>query len=167
MVVDDNNVDPLGAELRDGADGDGAAVNGDEEVGALARGAFFHAAFEGGFVEAVTFGGATGDEALRVESVGLEDFFKDGDGAGAIDIVVTVDDNAFLLVDGLEETRGSELHLGNEEGVGEIFEPGAEKGLYFGRIGETSLGEDVLEAEGELALGLVGRGFKEFPKAGA
>ena len=76
VVIDDDDIDALGAKHGDFVDGDGAAIDGDEEVG---FGALAHAAFEGGDAEAVPFGTAAGGEVARFEAVGAEDPPHEGD----------------------------------------------------------------------------------------
>lgn len=150
MVVDDDDIDAVVAEGFDFVEGDGAAVDGDEEVG---FGAFLHAAVDGGGGEAVAFGGAFGDEVPGFDAVGVEDTAHDGDGGDAIDVVVAEEEDFFFAVDGEEDALDGEVHFMDFERVGEVAEAWAEERFEVFSGGEAALADEVFEDWGERACG--------------
>jgi len=142
VVIDDDDIDALGAKHGDFVDGDGAAIDGDEEVGFRA---LVHAAFEGCDAEAVSLGAAAGDEVAWFEAIGAEDPPHEGDRGDSIDVVIAVDTYTFLTISGEEEAFDGFAHAGDEEWIGEVAEAWIEETFEVGAGRDASLEDEVFE----------------------
>ena len=138
VVVDDDHVH---AELAGACDlghaGD-AAVERDEEAGALAGDAF-----DGAEVEPVALVDAVRDVGPGWSADGVEEEGEKRGGADAVDVVVAVEGDLLCLDDGAGEPLDGRGHALHPEGVGEVGELVGEEPGGVLRIGDAAGNEDA------------------------
>jgi len=122
-----------------GGVGGDAAVDGDEEFGALVG--------EGvncGFVEAIALVEAVGDVGVDCGfwCDGVEDVVEDCGGGDAVDIVIAEDGDFFVFVDGGEDSLGGFVEVWDEGGVVEGCEGWVEEIVGGFLVVEISGGHD-------------------------
>ena len=123
--------------MRDFVDGAGAAVDGDEEGGAVAV-----ESRDGGRVEAVAFAEAIGDigddaGAQRAQRLGHE-----GDGGDAVDVEVAEDGDRLAGRRGAGEAGDGFVDIGQREGVALVV--AVEECLRLGSGGDAAAFEEAL-----------------------
>ena len=112
-MVDDDDV---GAERARGGqrlEAGGAAVDRDDQAGAVAR-----QALDGVAAGAVALRHAVGDVDARGEPVRGEEAMHERGRAGAVDVVVAEHDDRLLALDRVGEARGAFVHVTHGAGIG-------------------------------------------------
>lgn len=111
VVIGDDEVDAEVFGFDCGVDGGDAAVDGDDD---LCSG--LGECFDCGFVEAVAFIDAVGDVGgdLSVWCDDSEHVDEDGGGGDAVDIVISEDDDGFVVGDCFEDAIGGFVEVGDE-----------------------------------------------------
>ena len=113
VVIDDDDVAAELAGARQRLAAGGAAVDGDDELGAV-----LDEPFDGRRVRAVAFEQAVGDVDARLQPVMREEAAHQSGGRGAVDVVVAEDGDRLALLDRIGETRGRRLHVAHAVGIG-------------------------------------------------
>ena len=136
MVVTDDEVDPTLVGIVDAFVGLDAAVEGDDQLEAIFGGIVD--AFEG---DAVAFLIAVGD--VKLDFLLLEERLEIGVdhryGRGAVNIVIAVNQQLFIVVDGLQHAVDSLVHVLHEERIMQLGERGTEESLGFLVVGDSAL----------------------------
>ena len=148
VVVGDDEIDIFVAKRFCFVEGGDAAVDGDDEFGAGVG-----ELFEGFGVEAVAFFEALGDVVVDVAAEEGDGVPEDGGGGDAVDVVVAVDDDFFLVADGLVDALGGFEDAGEEGGLMEMVEAGGEEGRAVGGAGDAAIEEDLGDEGGGFEAG--------------
>ena len=106
VVVGDDKVYPLRAQIFRLFDCGDAAVHGDDEVGTTVR----NDAFECPDVHSVSVRQTVGDEIVRVRTFGAQREHKYGYGADAVAVVVAENEYLFSVLDGTPHSFGGFAH---------------------------------------------------------
>ncbi len=152
VVVGDDDVNVMAAGEGDGFEGGAAAVDGDEEICAVVDGGL-----DGVAVEAVAFIDAVGDVGMDIGGGGGEGVPEHGGAGDAIDVVVAVEGDFFLVADGGGDAVGGDVDVGEEGRGGEIFELGIEEGEGGGGVGDAAVEEEAGDEGGDLEFAGEGR----------
>jgi hypothetical protein len=146
MMVQNDGVDALLEEPVDGGEGSGTAVNGEKKFGGKFSETILHAFL----AQAVAFVHAVGQVEMHLPAEGGKDFIKERGGGDAVDIVVAKDNEGFFFFSRKEKAVHCGVHVGQQKGIGELFETGLE---------EFRDGVGFAEAAIQKALGEEGGGF--------
>jgi len=138
MVIDDDDVDTLGAEPGDLLDSGGAAIDGDEERGFV----FLDAPFNAVLAEAVAFLHAEREESLDLGTELFQDTPEERAGGDAIHIVIAEDDHFFARGDGAEDALGCDFEIGELERIAEGLQARIKERADLIRGVETALPEE-------------------------
>jgi hypothetical protein len=153
VVVQHDDVDAALAQRGDGGDGVRAAVHGEEQGSGELREAMLDAVV----AEAVTLVHAMREVVLDVPAERTEHFEQQGGRGDAVHVVIAENDEGFVAVAGLEQALDSGAHVGQEERVGQLLEPGLEEagdGGWFAQATiQQALGEQRRDIEGGRQLG--------------
>ncbi len=136
VVVGDDEVAASGLGFAGGNGGGDAAVDADDEI--VLVGEFG----DGVAVEAVALFEAVGEVGGEA-NVGLEcvkQVPEDGGGGDAVDVVIGVDDDGLVALEGVEDASRGLVEVGHEGGIVEI----AERGVEEAGIGDAAGGEDAI-----------------------
>ncbi len=159
VVVGDDEVDAELFGFGCGVDGGDSAVDGDDDLcSGLCE------CFDCRFVEAVAFFDAVGDVGgdLCVWSDDSQHVDEDRGGGDAIDIVISEDDDGFIVGDGVEDALSGFIEVGDQRRVVESGEGRGEECFGGLSVVEVACGEDAVN-EGE---GGVGEGSGGVPVSG-
>jgi len=160
VMVEHDHVDASIAEGANLFGRRGAAVHRQDQGGRM----FGEAALDSLVIETVSVIDPVGEKGVRFQAESPQETVEQGQGGHAIDVVVSVEHHGFLPVDGLEDALHGRLHLRQQEGIGEILEPGMEEFLDLGRGRQAALEEKPHDQRRELEVpgegtGLLGIGL--------
>ena len=89
---------------------------------------------------------------MDVPAEGAEHFEQQGGGGDAVHVVIAEDDEGFVALAGLEEALDGGGHVGQQERIGQLLEPGLEEAGDGGRLAqaavEQALGEQRRDVQG-------------------
>ena len=123
VMVTDDDVHTLGTGIADFINGLDAAVEGDDEAEAILGGPI-----QGLDGQSVTLIVAVRDIIVEILGEPPEEGVDQGDGGGAIDIIVTVNQDLLLAVDGFAQPFDRFVHVLHQERIVERLQAGTEKG---------------------------------------
>ena len=148
MVVQDDDVHAALRERSNGGGGGGTAIHGQEQGGRRARQAMVH----GLGAQAVAFVHAVGEVGADVPAKGAEDLQQQRGGGNTVHVVVPEDDDGLVAAAGQEKALDGSGHVGQQERVGQVLEPGLEEGCGGGGVSQATvqeaLGEERRDFEG-------------------
>ena len=161
VVVDDDDVGAVRAGGRQRLDAGGAAVDRDDQPGAL-----LGERRDGLAARAITLGHAVGDVDARADAVRGQKALHERGRRGAIDVVVAEHGDGLVALDRIGEPRRALVHVAHGAGVGhQRLEGGVERDGHLvepdaarGQHPAQQLGQAVALADGDGGLG--GRGIQ-------
>jgi hypothetical protein len=122
VMIGDNQIDALIAHHFRLLNRSNAAIDRDDHLGSLI--ANRRECFG---VEAISFVDAVGNVIIDFAAEGFDGVPENGGGGDAIDVVIAVDDDFFLIADGAGDALGGEGQVWDEGRVGQSFGAGAEE----------------------------------------
>ena len=100
--------------------------------------------------EAVAFVHAMRQVIADLPAEGAEDFEQQGGGGDAVHVVIPEDDEGFVALAGLQEALDGGVHVGEQERVGQLLEPGLEEGGDGGRLSQAPVEQALGEQRGDV-----------------
>ena len=147
VMVGDDQIDAALASDEGGFDGGDAAIDGDDEFGAVVDDLG-----QGLGIQAVSFVDAMGNVGFDFSAEEGDGVPENAGGGDAIDVVIAVDDDFFRVGDGLGDAPGGGGETGQEGRLGQGAQAGGKKALGGVESGNPPIEEHLPDERGNFQL---------------